>query len=129
MDYKLYSVATDYVMPSQFFNATTETGSFWNSERRLMYACLEDALNQVRLGKSPQVRKQHLAQESVAWIMSDDCTWPFAFLTICHHLHIEPDNIRRYVRLFLSSDIPMTKTRATARNKGLNPNIGLVRKA
>lgn len=120
MDYNSHLVATDYMMPSQFFNAATETDSFWNSERRLMYACLEDALNQVSYERSPDRRKQHLAQESVAWIMSDDCTWPFAFLPICHHLHIEPDNIRQLVREAQSGKRIMRYTHTSPRLKRLN---------
>lgn len=125
MDYNLRLVATDCVMPSQFFSAATESNHFWSSERRLMYACLQDAIHQVSTGHSGSIRQQRLATESAMWIFNDDASWPFAFIPICHHLHIEPSRLRALVKQ-IQTGRTIHKPRATPRVKqehthGKNP--------
>src|SRR5439155_1419454 len=39
-----------------------------------------------------------LLAEVDAWLASDVTDWPFAFVTICHTLNIDPDYIRRGLR-------------------------------
>lgn len=118
-------LSTDYILPIQFFDTATEGEGFMTPERWLMYACLEDALQNIRQGihVAASVRKQRLAKEAETWIDDNDTTWPFSFIPICHQLHIEPNHIRRLVRDVHAGKRTMKFVRTIMRNKGLNPNI------
>ena len=45
-----------------------------------------------------QPEKRRLLAEVEAWFASDASDWPFAFVTICETLRLEPDYIRRGIR-------------------------------
>jgi hypothetical protein len=69
-------------------------------ERRLMLAVLTDAietyLRRDTATTSQAVRRE--LREVRNWIGSDDATWPFSFLNVCHGLGIEPTSLRRGLR-------------------------------
>ena len=80
----------DIVLPAQYFTRTAPS-----PERRLMIAVLADAVQTwekcagrcARCGRPP-------VDEVDAWFASDDVSWPFAFLCICHQLGFDPGYIR-----------------------------------
>jgi hypothetical protein len=38
--------------------------------------------------------ERELYRDAYAWVMSDDCTWPFSFVNVCWLLNHEPSNLR-----------------------------------
>ncbi|MBI3247064.1 MAG: hypothetical protein HYZ50_11230 [Deltaproteobacteria bacterium] len=85
----------DTLLPAQFF-ATLKQRSQACGERRLMAAILEDAVDcfQKYLW-AKENRSRNLRQEAENWFVSDDDSWPFSFVNVCHALDLEPDFIRR----------------------------------
>ena len=68
-------------------------------EKRLQLAVLEDAvLTFERSVGVDGARPQRLLAEVEAWVASDATDWPFAFVTICHTLNIDPDYVRAGLR-------------------------------
>jgi len=69
-------------------------------ETRLALAVLEDAVMTLRavVGvHTPRARK--LAAEARAWLVSDDTTYPFAFVSVCEHLGLDAAWLRAGVLL------------------------------
>lgn len=60
-------------------------------ERRLALGVLADAVRQVRLGGE-------LAADDEAWFASPATDHPFAFLSICEQLGLDPEHLRRGLR-------------------------------
>ena len=68
-------------------------------EKRLQLAVLEDAvLTFERSVGVDGARPQRLLAEVEAWVASDATDWPFAFVTICDTLNIDPDYVRSGLR-------------------------------
>ena len=85
----------DALLPAQFF-ATIKQKAQACGERRLMVAILEDAVDcfQKYLWASDN-RSRHLWTEAEKWFLSDDDSWPFSFVNICHALDLHPQFLRR----------------------------------
>ena len=84
----------DAVMPVQYFCGYAKTG-----EQRLMWAILDDALDQLQKGKlaSGTLKGQEMAEEVEDWIAKDDHSWPCSFINICAAIGLDPDYIRQGV--------------------------------
>ncbi len=64
-------------------------------EQRLMAAVLEDALNTRRRGPHATGRSPRLLYAEVRrWFASNDVSWPFSFVNVCHALGLEPSAVR-----------------------------------
>lgn len=85
----------DFLLPAQFF-ATIKQKAYACGERRLMVAILEDAVDcfQKYLWATDN-RSRHLWTEAEKWFLSDDDSWPFSFVNICHALDLHPEFLRR----------------------------------
>jgi hypothetical protein len=85
----------DSLLPAQFF-ASLKQRSKACGERRLMAAILEDAIDcfQKYLWAKDN-RSRNLRQEAENWFLSEDDSWPFSFVNVCHALELEPDFLRR----------------------------------
>ena len=85
----------DSLLPAQFF-AALEQKTHACGERRLMVAILEDAVDcfQKYLWAADN-RSRHLRTEAEKWFLSNDDSWPFSFVNICHALDLHPDFLRR----------------------------------
>ena len=85
----------DSLLPAQFFT-TLKQKSHACGERRLMVAILEDAVDcfQKYLWATDN-RSRHLWTEAEKWFLSDDDSWPFSFVNICHGLDLHPEFLRR----------------------------------
>lgn len=79
-----------------------------------MRAVLEDALLCLQ-GHfiSTGHRGRRLAQEAEAWFLSEDVHWPFAFISICEVLGLEPVAVREALLRDRSSwrSLPLKKIR------------------
>ena len=85
------------MMPAQWFTQR-ERRNAQSSIRRLMYAILEDAVS-VYTSEVRSSRQSRTFQQTRRWIDSNDRTWVFSFLRICEALDLDPDYIRRGVRM------------------------------
>lgn len=85
----------DSLLPAQFFAALKQRSQACG-ERRLMAAILEDAVDcfQKYLW-AKENRSRNLRLEAESWFLSDDDSWPFSFINVCHALDLEPNFIRR----------------------------------
>jgi hypothetical protein len=85
----------DSLLPAQFFD-TIKQKAHACGERRLMVAILEDAVDcfQKYLWATDN-RSRHLWTEAETWFLSDDDSWPFSFVNICHALDLHPEFLRR----------------------------------
>jgi hypothetical protein len=77
-----------------FLDALPEDG-----ERRLMLAVLMDAIRTLtQLPRAtPHLQKHKVWMQERAWIMADDPSQPFSFVSICHALGLEAGYVRRCV--------------------------------
>jgi hypothetical protein len=85
------------LMPAQFFTHR-ERRNAQDGIRRLMYAILEDAVS-VYTGEVRSPRQSRTFQQTRRWIDSNDRQWVFSFLRICEALDLDPEYIRRGVRM------------------------------
>ena len=106
------------VLPEQFFSLQTSlyTG---RPVAVLMHAVLEDALAcfQKRFVTEGH-GAQRVAREAEAWFLSKDSHWPFAFVSVCAVLGLEPEAIRQRLKRWSHSHLnsPQRKMRrVTAR--------------
>lgn len=84
----------DVLLPEQFFNPRVNMRAI-RPEIALMQAVLEEAMIclQGHFGLRGR-RGRRLAQEAEAWFRSEDAHWPFAFISICEVLELEPMAVR-----------------------------------
>jgi hypothetical protein len=106
-------VPDNTILPEQFFGPRANVGIVC-PEAALMRAVLEDALlclqgHFISMGR----RGRRLAQEAEAWFLSEDVHWPFAFVSICEVLGLEPVAVREALLRDCSSwrSIPLKKIR------------------
>jgi hypothetical protein len=72
-------------------------------ERKLMAAVLEKALDELQSGRivepreGPRWRPPLVYVPARVWLASEDTTWPYAFVNICHALGLDPQAVRRRV--------------------------------
>ena len=85
----------DSLLPAQFFTSLKQRSQACG-ERRLMAAILEDAIDcfQKYLWAKDN-RSRNLRLEAESWFVSDDDSWPFSFINVCHALDLEPGFLRR----------------------------------
>jgi hypothetical protein len=68
----------------------------WSSEYRLLLAVLQDAVSSwFRYCRACTAREHRMFQEIYAWFWDKDCTWLYAFESICEYLDLDPNAIRR----------------------------------
>jgi hypothetical protein len=86
--------ADDVLLPEQFFGPRVGVSAV-RPEVALMQAVLEEAMVclQGHFGLMGR-RGRRLAQEAEAWFLSEDAHWPFAFISICEVLNLEPTAVR-----------------------------------
>ena len=98
-----------------------------SGEEGLMLAVLQDALSVIRSGEPRAVDGYlknedmgRLVNEARAWVMSNDSSWPFSFVSICDSLNISASAVRRAV-----VDLkPLRAGVRRAQGKGAEPEPG-----
>ena len=82
------------VLPVQFHAAPAA-----GPETRLMFAVLEDAVGIFRkYARASGRKRRRLVVETEEWLFSDDISWPFSFVNVCHTLDIDVAWLRRRLR-------------------------------
>jgi hypothetical protein len=89
-------------------------------EAHLQLAVLEDALLTIHRSVGDHRRRaRRLLGEVEAWLVSADCHGPFAFITICQALNLEPDYIRGGLRRWWTRmEITARRMPALRRDRG-----------
>lgn len=68
----------------------------WSSEYRLLLAVLQDAVScWFRYCRARGGREHRMFQEIQAWFWAKERDWLYAFESICEHLELDADAIRR----------------------------------
>jgi len=92
------------VSPELFYRSRSDGTCKTRGEFALMCAVLDDALVCFQKQFSTKARRvQRLAREAEKWLFTDDPSWPFSFVNLCHMLGLDPGHIRqglkeRYLR-------------------------------
>jgi hypothetical protein len=87
------------ILPAQFFTGRQRNRAR-TGEQCLMAAILEDAIAVYLRPKPPRTSKAfHLLWETRRWVHSNDRSWVFSFLRICEALDLDPNAIRRGLRI------------------------------
>lgn len=90
--------APDTMLPEQFFWALKHKVEL-DSERRLMMAILEDAVNCFRKhGRATDPKARQLFLDAEEWIASTDASWLFSFENVCATLGFDAEYLRRGLR-------------------------------
>src|SRR5438445_11469649 len=90
--------APESILPAQLYDRPLG-GARIQPEKRLQVAVLADAvLTFHRWAGDERARARRLFMETEAWFASDDADGPFAFITICDSLKLDPSYIRRGLR-------------------------------
>ena len=86
------------ILPAQYFDRVQIDASL-QPEKRLMLAVLEDGVGTFqKYAHATGRRARRLFAEAEEWFTSEDAEWPFAFVSICQALSLEPEYLRRGLR-------------------------------
>jgi hypothetical protein len=73
-----------------------DTDNYERSRRELADGVLKQAQRDLkRFHSAPSAIEVELYLDAYRWVMSDDSTWPFSFLTVCESLNLVPENVRQ----------------------------------
>lgn len=87
------------LLPGQYYGFSQRSSLFWNGERRLMLAVLQDAVaGWFRYRRGRSARERRLFQEVENWFAATDQEWLFSFERICNCLDLDPSYLRRKLR-------------------------------
>jgi hypothetical protein len=96
--------------PSQYYDRVHRDDHETQAVKRLMLAVLSDAVRCFLAYAAARDRTGRLRfAEAEAWILDHKAAGPFAFVTICESLGIEPDCMREGIRQFGSLHAHGTK--------------------
>jgi hypothetical protein len=80
-------------------------------EQRLMIALVRDALRCIeRYRYARDTRGRRLFAQEAQWVLSNDTDWLFAFARVCESLDLDPDAVRRTLRLAGERSEPSTSS-------------------
>jgi hypothetical protein len=89
----------DSLLATQYFERIRRRRDL-TGEQRLMYAVVEFAVDDYvkYAAAGTDRRRRELFLDAERWVESDDRSWPFAFESICDHLGLDADYLRRGFR-------------------------------
>ena len=95
-DYDSAPFASGAILPVQYFGALKKQDDRIEPYKRLLMAVLEDAVRcfQANVGATNATRRRLFA-ETDQWIQNDSVDGPFAYVSVCETLGIEPAYLRR----------------------------------
>ena len=66
------------------------------SQKDLAAGVLKQAAQDLRRfhGATSAIERE-LYLDAYRWVISDDCSWPFSFLNVCHLLNLAPESLRQ----------------------------------
>jgi hypothetical protein len=84
----------------EIVSAQLPSYSNWSPEKKLAAAVFAGALVEVR-DRHADVHYRRRVAEDLAWIASDDGTWPYSFVPLCELFGLEPEYVREVVNRWL----------------------------
>jgi hypothetical protein len=73
-----------------------DTDNYERGRRELADGVLKQAKRDLRrFYDAPSTIERELYLDAYGWVMSDDSTWPFSFLSVCESLNLVPEDIRQ----------------------------------
>ena len=121
--------APDTLLPGQYFDRIRRRSDL-SGEQSMMVAVLEMGIEDFQKHAAARDRlRQNLFAEAERWIESTDRTWLYAFETICDHLGLDVDYMRRGLRAWrdrlrgdasdiVIDDVPSEETAPERRRAG-----------
>ena len=95
------SWAEEALTPDQFFRFAAHPPAVWGGARQLLVAVLFNAVNTLfRYRHDHTKHGRRLLQETVDWFRSADRQWLYSFESICLHLNLDADDLRRGLKRF-----------------------------
>lgn len=86
------------MLPSQYFDRLRRRPDL-TGEQRLLCAVIEDAVDMyLKHAAARQPLHRRLFDDAERWIESDETGWLYSFVTICDHLGLDVDHVRRGLR-------------------------------
>lgn len=87
---------TEGLVPQPLFIPPPEPAVVWTGAQRLLLAVLQEAIHTfLKDHNARTTRGKRSFREAQIWFSSDEDHWLYAFESICLHLHLDPDYIRR----------------------------------
>src|SRR5262249_1007888 len=84
------------ILLKQFLTPSYGSRRLWTGERRLLLGVLEEAVRSFFRYRSARSRRgKQLFREIQEWLWSKDRHWLYSFESICTHLQLDPDYLRR----------------------------------
>jgi len=96
-------LASGEILPSQM-----PTSAFWSPEKKLAAAVFASGLVTIRNHAHDPARRKEVA-EDIAWVFSDDTSWPYSFLRLCELFRLDPGYVRRIVRTWIQEASPLRR--------------------
>src|SRR6266705_155268 len=73
-----------------------DDSQFETSRKELAAGILKQAtLDLRRFHGATSGLERELYLDAYRWVISDDCSWPFSFLTVCQLLNLAPESLRQ----------------------------------
>ena len=95
------SWAEEALTPDQFFRFAANPPVVWGGARQLLVAVLFNAVNTLfRYRHDHTKHGRRILQETVDWFRSADRQWLYSFESICLHLNLDADDLRRGLKRF-----------------------------
>ncbi len=102
----------DTLLPIQYFEAMRRK-HLLEGEKRLILSVLEDAVEcYMKCIDSATNKGQRLFRDADDWINLEDKRWVFSFDNVCEMLDIEPEYLRRGLRLWKERKLVLIAERA-----------------
>jgi hypothetical protein len=118
--------APEVLIPSQFFQPTTDSARMWTGERRLLFAVLHNAVESLfRYQHDYSLHGRRLFKEAHDWFWSTHAWGLCSFETICPYLHLDVDYIRRGLRRLYDPTTVSFAPVVKAPRKPHDPNLHL----
>lgn len=100
------------LVPQPLFILPSEPAVVWTGARRLLLAVLEEAIHTfLKYHDARTIRGKRAFREAQIWFSSKENHWLYAFESVCQHLHLDPDYIRRGLKLkrcqHASAELPL----------------------
>jgi len=110
VDIERREFAGDVLLPAQFYGSGSHAGDTASGGLRLLRAVLENAVHTwLHYRQAKDARGRRLFAEAETWFMSTRRDYLCAFESICEHLQLDPNYIRRGLRAWPQDETPSAR--------------------
>jgi len=72
-------------------------------EKRLVAAVFAEAIEDLKKGPGADTFAETIYRDTRAWVASDDLSWPYGFVPLCHELDLDVETTREAVLAIVPS--------------------------